>query len=96
MQMGEMKNAWDKGSIYRLERGFGEVAAMWHPRRCHKGDTWAKETSHVNVNIQSFLTHVWANLKEGVGDKGLRSVEGVKGVGSLKGFSHMCKHTVRN
>ena len=27
---------------------------MWHPDRCHKGDTWAKETSHAKVNINFF------------------------------------------
>ena len=34
-----------------LERGLGEVASTWYPHRCHKGDTWAKETSHAKVNI---------------------------------------------
>ena len=24
---------------------------MWHPHRCHKGDTWTKGTSHAKVNI---------------------------------------------
>ena len=27
---------------------------MWHPHRCHKGDTWAKGTSHGEVNISPF------------------------------------------
>ena len=27
---------------------------MWHPHRFHKGDTWAKETSHAKVNISLF------------------------------------------
>ena len=62
---------------------------MWHPHKCHKGDM---ETSHARVNIEIFLTHVWANLKEGVGDKGLRSVEGVRGVRSVS-VPHTCVST---
>ena len=38
MHMREMENALDKGSIYRLERGLGEVASMWNPHRYHKDD----------------------------------------------------------
>ena len=26
--------------------GSREALGRWHPHRCHKGDTWAKETSH--------------------------------------------------
>ena len=40
-----------KGSIYRFERGLREVASMWHPHRCHKGDSWSKGKSHGKVNI---------------------------------------------
>ena len=42
------------GSIYRLERGLGEVAFMWHQHRCHKRDTWVKEKIHIKVNINVF------------------------------------------
>ena len=34
-----------------FERVLGEVASTWHPHGCHKGDTWAKGTSHEKVNI---------------------------------------------
>ena len=51
IHMEEMENTWDKGSINMFERGLGEVASMWHPHRCHKGDMGAKETSHAKFNI---------------------------------------------
>ena len=66
-----------KGSIYRFERGLGEVTSMWHTHRCHKGDMWTKGTSHANVNISlldesdgSRFTHTCVrNLGERKGGK---------------------------
>ena len=31
------------------------LASMQHPRIYHKGDTWAKETSHEKVKISLFV-----------------------------------------
>ena len=89
MQMREIENAWDKGSIYRLERGL----VMWHLCGIHIGATreTCKQAMQV-VNIQSFLTHVWEDLKRGVGDKVVRGVEGTRGVKSVSGL-HTCVRT---
>jgi len=29
--------------------GTRETLGRWHPHRCHKGDTWAEETSHAKA-----------------------------------------------
>ena len=34
--------------------GLRDTLRTWHTHWCHKGDTWAKETSHAKVKIIHF------------------------------------------
>ena len=53
---------------------------MWHPHRCHKGDTWTKGKSHVKANI-SLLGEI---------DGSRFSHTSVRNLGERKG-GKMCK-----
>ena len=86
MQMGEMKMFETRA----LFIGLREALGRWHLCGIHIGAT--RETWRQVMQRSTFKV----NLKEGVGDKGVRSVEGVRCVRSLKGSSHMCEHTLRN